>query len=233
MISIVIPTLNEEEYIENVLLDLKVQLEDGDEIIVVDAKSTDRTKEIAKKNGAKILDQPRNGNGIARTEGAKISKNEYVIFIDADSKIQKNYLGIIKKHLQERPLVVGGLDLYTSDSNFWKLIYNSYSKIIFLIAKINHKITKECYVPSNNCAFHKDTFLSVGGYRSVVCEDADLMRRFPKTKNIIYNDKMIIELSDRRFKKNGFFRTVAFWTWSNIKLIIGGTVDSTDYKKGY
>ncbi len=234
MLSIIIPTLNEEEHIGSVLQDLRPQLREGDELIVVDSHSDDRTVEIAKSHGARILMQPKNGNGLARTEGAKIAKNDIVVFIDADSKVPSGFTRRLRGHFTDPDLiVVGGLDLYYSDSKAWKFVYDTYSRIIFLMARANHLITKECWVPSNNSAFRRDVFLEAGGYRSVICEDSDLMRRMPRTRKIIYDSKLTVDLSDRRFRQNGFFRTVALWGWSNLSLILGGRVSSTDYKKGY
>ena len=234
MLSIIIPTLNEEEHIEQVLKDLKPQLQGEDEIIVVDSHSDDRTVEIAQSHGARVLMQPKNGNGLARTEGARIAKNPIVVFVDADSRVPPGFARRIKGHfVGDRILLVGGVDLYHSDSKAWKFIYDSYSKLIFHLGRLNHALTKECYVPSNNSAFRKDIFLRAGGYRSVVCEDADLMRRLPKTERIAYDGRLTLTLSDRRFREHGFFRTVALWTWGNLSLILGGKVGSEDYKKGY
>lgn len=234
MLSIIIPTLNEENHIGSVLADLKPQLGEKDELIVVDGQSDDRTVEIAESYGVKVLVHPKSGNGAARTEGAKVAKNNIVVFIDADSKVPVGFTERIKKHFTDSDLVlVGGLDLYYADSKAWKFVYDSYSRIIFMMAKMNHAITRECWVPSNNSAFKKEVFLKAGGYRSVICEDSDLMRRLPRTKNIIYDDRLTVDLSDRRFRQNGFFRTVALWGWSNLKLIMGSKVGSEDYKKGY
>jgi glycosyltransferase involved in cell wall biosynthesis len=223
VLSIIIPTLNEEEHIGNVLADIKPQLRPEDELIVVDGQSRDRTVEIARKHGAKILMQPQKGNGLARTEGARIAKNDIIVFIDADSKVPPGFTERIRGHFSDPDLLlVGGLDLYCSDSRAWKFVYDSYSRI-----------NRECWVPSNNSAFRKDVFLNAGGYRSVVCEDADLMRRLPRTRNIIYDNQLVLDLSDRRFRQHGFFRTVVLWSWGNLKLILGSKVDSENYKKGY
>ncbi len=234
MISIIIPTLNEEEHIGDVLENLRPQLSKKDEVIVVDSHSNDKTVEIAKGYGAKVLTRPKNGNGLAKTEGAKEASNDVVVFIDADTKISPDFVKRIKEHFSDPDLLfLGGMNLYSSDSRAWKLIYDTYSRAIFYLGKANHAITKECYVPPNNSAFRKDVFLKAGGYRSVVCEDADLMRRLPRSRRIRYDKDMVLTLSDRRFKSHGFFRTVGLWTWGNLSLMFGGKVGSEDYKKGY
>lgn len=234
MLSIIIPTLNEEENIGNVLKSLRPQLSKEDEVIVVDSHSDDRTAEIAKGYGARVLTRPKNGNGLAKTEGAREASNDIVVFIDADTKVSSNFVKRIKGHFQDPDLLfLGGMNLYSSDSRLWKLVYDTYSKSVFYLGKANHAITKECYVPPNNSAFRKEVFLRAGGYRSVVCEDADLMRRLPRSRRIKYDRELVLTLSDRRFRSHGFFRTVGLWTWGNLSLILGGKVGSEEYKKGY
>lgn len=234
MLSIIIPTLNEEEHIGNTLESLRPQLSKEDEIIIVDSHSQDKTVEIAESFGAKVLTRPKNGNGLAKTEGAREARNEVVVFIDADTEVPPDFVGRIKEHFKDPQLLfLGGLNLYSSDSKAWKFIYDTYSRSIFYLGKANHAITKECYVPPNNSAFRKEVFLKAGGYRSVVCEDADLMRRLPRSRRIKYDKELVLTLSDRRFRSHGFFRTVGLWTWGNLSLILGGKVGSEEYKKGY
>ncbi|MEN6592532.1 MAG: glycosyltransferase family A protein, partial [Methanobacterium sp.] len=55
-ISIIIPTYNEEEYLPYLLESIKRQDFTDYEVIVADAHSTDKTREIAKSFGAKIVD---------------------------------------------------------------------------------------------------------------------------------------------------------------------------------
>ena len=87
MISIIIPTLNEEKIIENTLKSLK-ELRDYDyEIIVSDGGSKDRTIEIAKKYGAKVIVYngiPRQTIGGGRNLGASIASGDFFVFLDAD-----------------------------------------------------------------------------------------------------------------------------------------------------
>ena len=234
MLSIIIPTLNEEGRIAVVLDDLVPQLREGDEIIVVDGQSDDRTVEIAREYGARVLMQPRNGNGLAKTEGAKAAKNGIVVFVDADTRVPPGFTDRIRNHFSDPDLLlVGGLTLYESESRLRKAVYDSYSRIIFMLGKANHALTGECYAPPNNSAFRKGVFLDAGGYRSVLCEDAELMRRLPRTKSIRYDSGLTLTLSDRRFRSNGFLRTVGLWAWGNLALIIGRGIGTEKYKQGY
>ena len=78
--SVVIPTLNSERTIQVVVRSV---LSVADEVIVVDSYSTDRTVEIAEKEGAKVI-QVNGSRLIARIEGVKAAKGNYVVNLDAD-----------------------------------------------------------------------------------------------------------------------------------------------------
>ncbi|MBU0532743.1 glycosyltransferase [Candidatus Micrarchaeota archaeon] len=231
MLSFIIPTINEEEHIEKLLGQLSPQLNEKDEIIIVDSYSKDKTVEIAESYGAKVIKQPKKGIGLAKTEGAKKAKNEILAFMDADCIPPKDFVKRIKDHFEDPNIVaVGGLDLYSSDSKLWGFLYNSYSKGVFHSSKLTHSLTGKYWVPANNCAYRKETFFSIGGYRSVVCEDTDMMYRMPASKNVIYDPKLALVLSDRRFKENGFFRTVALWGLSNVLCFTGKGVSTKGYR---
>jgi glycosyltransferase involved in cell wall biosynthesis len=232
MLSIIIPTYNEEAHIGALLERLKPQLRKGDEIIVVDSYSRDGTVEIAEKHGARIVRQPKKGNGLARTAGAKAARNSIVVFIDADCTLSDDFAQRIRKHFASKDTVaVGGLDLYHSDSGLHKFVYDTFSRSVFYSARMAHAITGRYWLASNNCAFRRDVFLRAGGYRSVVCEDTDLTRRLPPSRNVVYDSHLLLSLSDRRFKKEGFTRTVGLWAWSNMAAILGKGFDSSGYKK--
>ncbi len=86
-ISVIIPTFNEEANIGRLLSGINKTLQDENysyEIIVVDVGSTDRTGEIARKEGAKVLVQKLPGYGGALKEGFDNARGEWFITMDAD-----------------------------------------------------------------------------------------------------------------------------------------------------
>ncbi len=94
MLSIIIPTLNEEENIGNLLQSLVGQTRKDFEVIVVDAKSKDNTESIVKRFSdefdIKIVYQPGKGVANARNHGATLAKYDLLLFLDADV-VLKNY----------------------------------------------------------------------------------------------------------------------------------------------
>ncbi len=232
MLSFIIPTLNEERHIGALLQGLNAQLDEGDEIIVVDSHSRDGTQRIAAGHRAKILLYPKNGIGLAKTAGAKAAKNQVVVFMDADCIPSPDFAARIRKHFSEpKVLAVGGLDLYHSDSGLWKAVYDTYSRSCFHVARLTHALTGKYWMAANNCAFRKEHFFRAGGFRSVVCEDTDLVRRLPPSRDVVYDSRLVLTLSDRRFREQGFFRTVAFWGISNMAAMMGSGLDTDGYRK--
>jgi len=83
-ISIVIPTLNEETGIREVLQSIPYRELGQLEVLVVDGGSTDGTIEVAKALGATVISQSQKGYGQAILEGAKYAKGDFVVIIDGD-----------------------------------------------------------------------------------------------------------------------------------------------------
>jgi glycosyltransferase involved in cell wall biosynthesis len=82
-VSVVIPTRNEALAISRVLADLPAEL--VTEVIVVDSDSTDETREIAARLGARVVREPRRGYGRACLTGlAQANAPDVVVFLDGD-----------------------------------------------------------------------------------------------------------------------------------------------------
>lgn len=86
-ISIVIPCLNEEQTLKDVIDTAKLALAKygyKGEVIVADNGSTDRSRQIATENGARVVEVPLKGYGSALTSGIEGSRGKFVIVGDAD-----------------------------------------------------------------------------------------------------------------------------------------------------
>ncbi|MSU54983.1 MAG: glycosyltransferase family 2 protein [Candidatus Taylorbacteria bacterium] len=110
-ISVIIPALNEEGGIGNVILDIKKVLNGvfPYEIIVVDDGSTDKTATVARELGAKIVHSPVTmGYGFSLKRGFREARYEYAIITDGDSTYpQEKILDLVKKLETGFDMVVG------------------------------------------------------------------------------------------------------------------------------
>lgn len=83
MITVIIPALNEEKTIGQVVHLAKSSVH-VTEVIVVDDKSMDNTVEKARKEGATVITSTKLGKGTSMRDGVLVAKNEIVAFLDAD-----------------------------------------------------------------------------------------------------------------------------------------------------
>lgn len=86
-------TLNEEKHIAEVIKSVQRVC---DEVLVVDSLSTDRTCEIAESLGAKVVKQAYLGDGPQKAFGAPLAKNDWILSIDADERLDENAVEAIK-----------------------------------------------------------------------------------------------------------------------------------------
>lgn len=83
MITVIIPTLNEEEHIASVI-QFAQSHPDVSEVIVVDDKSLDQTVSIARSHGASVITSTQLGKGASMREGVGYARNEIIVFLDGD-----------------------------------------------------------------------------------------------------------------------------------------------------
>jgi len=92
-ISATIITLNEEKHIREVIENVQKVC---DEVIVVDSFSTDKTVEIAKSLGAKVIEQKYLGDGGQKAFCEQFATNDWILSIDADERFENEALTVIE-----------------------------------------------------------------------------------------------------------------------------------------
>ncbi len=84
-VSVIVPTMNEEASIGQVLDEVRAALAGRDsEILIVDTDSTDRTRDIAVAKGARVVSERRRGYGRAYKTGFAAARGTYIATLDAD-----------------------------------------------------------------------------------------------------------------------------------------------------
>ena len=214
MISIIIPTYNEEKNIENCLNSLLNQTlpRKEYEIIVVDGQSKDKTVSIAKKYADKVIQQKSKGVGGARNDGVKLAKYDLIATTDADCIVPKNWLEIITKDLENNKVVCVYGQQKPLENTFKNRLYLKVFNISTLLASY-----LGIYLPVGaNMGFRKKPFLEIGGYKTYSAgDDYELPLRFKKKGKLIYDTQMKILFSMRRYEEDGIIKTLFDW-WLNV-----------------
>ena len=105
-LSIIIPTLNEEEGIAKTICMIPDKVREDAEIIVVDV-SSDLTPVIAARLGARVLKEAKKGKGWQMRQAAKKSRGEILIFMDGDATDPGYYIPKLLAKLKTANLVLG------------------------------------------------------------------------------------------------------------------------------
>jgi len=119
-LSIVVPAFNEERLLAGSLASIKdaASVFGGWEIVVCDNNSTDRTAEIARTAGAKVVFEPHNQIARARNTGARAAAGEWLVFVDADSAPSRELFADLKDAIESGRVIGGGCTI-APDSEAW------------------------------------------------------------------------------------------------------------------
>jgi glycosyltransferase involved in cell wall biosynthesis len=201
-ISVIIPTLNEEKYIEKTLLALRAQtIRVPYEIIVSDGKSKDTTIKIAKKYANKIVIYNKKGISIGRNLGAKYAEGEILVFIDADTIVLPNTLEEIYKEVRKKNVALVSCPVapsyYSPSLYFLYWLYNQFSKNTIKIGKPQ--------IAGMFMATKRKIFNSVGGFDEnlKILEDYDFSDKVSKLGEVKIVDSTFVLTSPRRIEKWG------------------------------
>ncbi|RMD77177.1 glycosyltransferase [Candidatus Dojkabacteria bacterium] len=218
-VSVVIPTYNEERFIGSLLSDLKKQTYQNFEIIVADAFSNDKTRQIALSYGAKVIDGGK--PSVGRNNGGFAANNELLVFMDADIRVKEDFLEeALRKFLQRRLDIAGGLFDTAKKTIFFKVVYG-----IWNISKVLRQKSKSPDADGQFMIIKKSVFERLKGFNTelIVGEDFDFVQR-SKNMGFVFGilDVMYVP-SERRYRRVGFLRVV-------LGSVLGGVSAGTKHK---
>lgn len=199
-LSLIIPALNEKEFIEKTLKEIvKVP---GVEVIVSDGGSTDSTPEISASAARVVKSMP--GRGIQMNTGASVASGDVLLFLHADTLLPENWAEKLLSAMSDER-VVGGAFTLSIDSA--RLSHN----IIASVANIRSRVTGIHY-GDQGIFVKRSVFEKIGGFKDIpIMEDVDLMRRLKKA-GIVVMLKDKVATSARRWDKEGaVYATIRNW----------------------
>jgi glycosyltransferase involved in cell wall biosynthesis len=221
-ISVVIPTLNEGKYLPSTLFHLQ-QLKPY-EIIIADSHSTDNTREVAKKFGAKVVLCPRKNAAIGRNAGGRKAKGDIILFLDADTIVFPNIFDVIQNDFSKKK-VVGWTCLVYGFTPSWKdqVIYNMSNHLIHFLTST----LKKPHAPGIVIGVRKKVFDALNGFNEdlKVMEDHDFADRTKEHGDFIFSKETCVYTSARRLESWGGLNLIKRYSKIYISFLLNKDKD--------
>ena len=220
--SVIIPTLNEEKYLGKCLKSvMSMNYPKSDyEVIVVDGNSEDKTREIARKYGAKVIVSKIRRCGYQRQLGVNQARGELLSFIDADYVVDKNLLNGLEEIFNDKKVtaVQGKILLY--DATFLENLIGADIFNMFLWALVPLGL----FATGGNMAIRKSVIDKIGGFNLIkkTAEDIELLKKARKYGSVAYGAKALGWTSTRRIRKWGYAKTLSFQISNLIRYTFTG-----------
>jgi glycosyltransferase involved in cell wall biosynthesis len=224
MLSIIIPTLNEEKYLPILLSQIKKQNFADYEIIIADAGSEDRTLEIAKSFDCKIVSGGLPAKG--RNEGAKIARGDKFLFMDADNVyLPESFLKNLLEEFEKRNLDVASFPIYPQGNGFDKFAYRGYNFWVNLSQRFSAWAT-------NSVLVKREVFEKVGGFDEEIKigEDHYFAKMAKKFGKFGFIKTKPVLTSPRRLERDGRLKTYLKFILAGIYMFLFGPVKKDIFK---
>lgn len=220
MLTIVIPTKNEEDYLPQLLESIKKQTLQPSEIIVADAHSTDRTREIARSLGAKVVDGGMISFG--RNAGARAAKTDFILFLDADVELRDpEFLEKAVGEMLERKLDLATCDVFPlSDQYIDHFLHKAYNTYARAWGSLYPHAPGFCMLTRR--ALHE----KIDGFDEKVtfCEDHDYARRAKPYGRFGFLKSTKIPVSIRRLDRDGRMQIAIKYMLAELHLAFLGPI---------
>jgi glycosyltransferase involved in cell wall biosynthesis len=219
-LSIIIPTLNEEKNIRNLLSSIKKGGLEGDyEIILADAGSKDKTVEIAREFGCIITKGGLPARG--RNNGAVTAKGDILFFLDADLKFApKNFLKLAVDYFIKNDLAIASFPILPQRNNVYM---NPVTLNTFY--NIPQKALKKVFpMGAMGIMVKKDIYHKVGGFDESItlAEDHYFVQQAEKLGKFDIIKDVNLYMPLRRFERDGYFRTAFKYLFCGLNMAVRG-----------
>jgi glycosyltransferase involved in cell wall biosynthesis len=219
--SVIIPTYNEEKYIEQCLRSIHCQNVDRSEfeIIVSDGASSDKTCMIAEKLADRIVVNKKRGASVQRNYGAQQAQGEIFVFIDADTTLDSNFLAALKEQfIDKKVAAVSGIAFPADGKLPQRFVYRA----TYILMQVLHTMNLSLF-PAMCVAYRKQAFKEAGGFREdfTTLEDLDLSKRVSKLGGTKIATRAQAFSSTRRIHKH-LVTTVAYHIFCDIRYLLTG-----------
>ncbi|MGB9743620.1 MAG: glycosyltransferase, partial [Minisyncoccales bacterium] len=230
MLSIIIPTFNEEKFLPRLFKSLQEQTLTNFEVIVADHHSTDATREIALRAGAKIVTGGRPAAG--RNRGAQLAQGDWLLFLDADVVLPPDFLEKALKEIEKQNLVAAScLVEPLSQKKIDKFLHDVANFYLRLMKKISPRAPGACIF------IKKEIHQTIGGFDEnlQLAEDHDYVKRASELGKFGLLRCVYLPISVRRLEKEGRLHLSFKYLAVETHLVLLGPIysDIFNYKFGH
>lgn len=229
ILSLIIPTYNEEEYLPVLLESIKQQDFSDYEIIVADADSKDNTIKIAEEYGCIVVEggMP----AVGRNNGAKVAKGDYLLFLDSDLKLTEDYLAkVIYEFKMERLGIAITQMKPLSKKTEDKVLHDLANLFMISVEKIKPH-GAGCYGIIAKRELHE----CCGGFNEELTfgEDTEYIERLAKKERFKVLRNAKIGVSTRRLEEEGLATLAKQYGKSTVNDFLGIRTEASDLNYGF
>lgn len=221
MFSVVVPAYNEQLLLPACLASLLAQEYDGEiEILVVDNASTDDTAGVARRAGARVIEEPQRGYCNALMRGFAAARGEIIACTDADSVVPPDWIARLAREYDRAPDVVAvGGDIEFQCPNWKSRVLTHF--LIPWINRIDRGNPAGAHLWGANLSVRRDAFLAVGGWnpKFSLQADSELSERIRKAGRVVVVESLRVRTSSRRWNRSLLFNIFLFasnWVWFHV-----------------
>jgi glycosyltransferase involved in cell wall biosynthesis len=197
-LSFVIPAWNEEVLIGDTIASIQQSAKQFEyEIIVADDASDDRTSEIAKKLGARVVSCNNRQIGPTRNDGAAVATGDILIFVDADTLVSEEVVRQTVEAIENGAVAGGSFPAFEGNTPLLAKVLTATLRILFRVLRVAAGAYMFCTLES---------FKKTGGFdpKFFAAEEVHLsnkLHKFGKYKTI----KSRVVTSGRKFRTHSSF----------------------------
>jgi len=218
MISVIVPTLNEEKLLPGMLQQFsgEVVAKYALELIVSDGGSTDRTLEIARRHVHKVIenrDASKQTISIGRNIGAAHASGKVLVFLNADTLIGDvdSFFARLLDELRDPDVcaVTCSVQVYPEEERWADVAYHRfYNWLFYMMNRVGMAMGRgECHI------IRREAFDQVKGYTAGIAagEDYDMFRKLKSAGRIIFLRDLLVYESPRRYRRFGYAYVTLSW----------------------
>jgi glycosyltransferase involved in cell wall biosynthesis len=228
MLSIIIPTLNEEKYLPRLIASIKKQSFSDYEIIVSDGNSQDNTKSIALENNCKfVINTEHRSPSWQRNIGAELAQGEILLFLDADTVLQDGFLEKVVTEFSARGLCGAGFYYKFNPDKFSYKIFSFLYNITSYLRQYSLPVAIGAGIMSK-----KETHDLIKGFNTeiILGEDSDYCYRLSHQGKFRMIKSLHLLYSSRRIEKEGWLRMALKWGYMDLLTLLGRKIKGLPIK---